>query len=305
MNAVDIRYPVPLETKPTVLEAGYGRHGHRPERFRHDGFWSLQLCGDPATLTIGDIEVPLTEGAIVMRPPYQPLRYEYHADPWRSCFFHFLAHSLAMQPVEIPLIQYGVEGFQELWDSVVDLANLLEDSPLQAEVRAWDVLWRVARLSHQAMPKHTAPPVSPAVQKAMDMIDLSKPGHIDIDQVVAASGVSHTHLNRLFRQELGANISEHIRKRAIERAKKLLHFTNMPLKAVADQIGMSDLQRFNKFIRREFGVSPRAYRAEFYRSRLIAIGDADLGPFAKPAEPLPGSHVLFGNSATSLDGESG
>ncbi|MHC4887055.1 MAG: helix-turn-helix domain-containing protein, partial [Planctomycetota bacterium] len=41
---------------------------------------------------------------------------------------------------------------------------------------------------------------------------------------------------------------------------ELLRQTDLPVKAIAVEVGMADLQRFNKAFRRSTGVSPRAYR---------------------------------------------
>ena len=140
---------------------------------------------------------------------------------------------------------------------VMEASTLQHISLLQAEVRIWDVLWRVARLTkrieqHQAL-------VHPAVQRVVDYIDLSMPGPFDFDDLLAVAGVSHTHLNRLFRAELGMSISEHIRTRRSARVKQLLHFSVMPISVVAELSGVPDLQQFNKFVHKEFGASPRHF----------------------------------------------
>ena len=45
-----------------------------------------------------------------------------------------------------------------------------------------------------------------------------------------------------------------------KRADTLLRESNLPIKAIAEQLGLSDLQHFNKFIRSRTGLPPRAFR---------------------------------------------
>jgi AraC-like DNA-binding protein len=52
-----------------------------------------------------------------------------------------------------------------------------------------------------------------------------------------------------------------IRKQRLQRAYHLLIHSTMPIKVVAAESGLSDLQQFNKQMRREYGKSPRALRA--------------------------------------------
>jgi transcriptional regulator GlxA family with amidase domain len=53
----------------------------------------------------------------------------------------------------------------------------------------------------------------------------------------------------------------YIRRLRTERARHLLVNSTLPVKAVAVQVGLPDLQQFNKVIRRELGRSPREVRA--------------------------------------------
>jgi len=52
-----------------------------------------------------------------------------------------------------------------------------------------------------------------------------------------------------------------VRKCRLERAVHLLLYSDMPVKQVACDVGIPDLQLFNKTIRRTFGLAPRVLRA--------------------------------------------
>jgi transcriptional regulator GlxA family with amidase domain len=67
-------------------------------------------------------------------------------------------------------------------------------------------------------------------------------------------------LVRLFRRHLETTPVAYIRKRRAEHAKHLLIHTTLPMKSIARQIGLTDLQQFNKLLRKTLGRSPRAIR---------------------------------------------
>jgi AraC-like DNA-binding protein len=50
------------------------------------------------------------------------------------------------------------------------------------------------------------------------------------------------------------------RSRRLQRAHHLLQHTTRRVKEIAVEVGLADLQRFNKAIRREYGCAPRALR---------------------------------------------
>jgi transcriptional regulator GlxA family with amidase domain len=62
--------------------------------------------------------------------------------------------------------------------------------------------------------------------------------------------------------ETGGTVVAYVRRRRMARARHLLQESTMPISAIAATVGMPDLQSLNKACRREFGLAPRALRAE-------------------------------------------
>jgi AraC-like DNA-binding protein len=85
---------------------------------------------------------------------------------------------------------------------------------------------------------------------------------IYVDELAVAVGLSHRQLLNLFQRHLHTTITGYVRGRRVERALVLLRTTNVAVKAIAPEVGIDDLQVFNKLIRRAVGVGPRAYRAQ-------------------------------------------
>lgn len=127
--------------------------------------------------------------------------------------------------------------------------------PLRAEVRLWEFLLRLRSVSRRgAEGRHRA------VEETVARIETGLHGHLDVDELAAAAGISRSYLTRLFRRSFGSSCASYIIARRMERARWLLAATDRSIKSVAAEVGMADLQAFNKAVRRAFGRSPRALR---------------------------------------------
>ena len=82
-----------------------------------------------------------------------------------------------------------------------------------------------------------------------------------------ALGVSAAHLNRLARAETGYSVQGLIARRMTETARRDLVFTPTPVQAIAYSLGFSDPAYFNRFFRRQTGVTPGEFR-QVERGRL-------------------------------------
>ncbi len=90
---------------------------------------------------------------------------------------------------------------------------------------------------------------------------------IKVGDILDAVPMSRTLLEQRFRQFIGrAPYAEIIRVR-IERAKRLLADTDMPIEEIAKASGHSSQTQFNHAFRRETGITPNQYREQFRRSR--------------------------------------
>jgi len=92
-------------------------------------------------------------------------------------------------------------------------------------------------------------------------------GHqaISVEQVAKATGVSRRTLERRFRQSVGHSIVEEIANCRMNRAKRLLEETEMPVKVVAYLSGFPSAERMRvAFVRRE-QIPPARYRRLAYQ----------------------------------------
>jgi transcriptional regulator GlxA family with amidase domain len=93
-------------------------------------------------------------------------------------------------------------------------------------------------------------------------------GHqpLSVEQIAHASGVTRRTLERRFQQTLGHSIVDEIIDCRMNRAKRLLQETAMPIKYVAYLSGFPSAERMRvAFVERE-NVSPAAYREKIVKT---------------------------------------
>lgn len=110
-------------------------------------------------------------------------------------------------------------------------------------------------------------PFSPAwngsrttVERAVRLI---KTGALDEEKVGALAarlGVGPRHLSRLFLKHLGASPTQVARTARVQRAKRLLDETSLPMAEIAHQSGFQSLRRFNAVFAEIYNRPPTAIR---------------------------------------------
>ncbi|MCL6633646.1 MAG: AraC family transcriptional regulator [Alicyclobacillus herbarius] len=107
-----------------------------------------------------------------------------------------------------------------------------------------------------------APPVSNRiVRQAVRFIkdNLSQP--LRMDEVASYLHVSQRHLTRLFASELGMNYASYVQRERIQYAQKLLLYTDLSIKSIAEEAGFSSVHYFTRVFKKEVGEPPGRYRA--------------------------------------------
>jgi AraC family transcriptional regulator of adaptative response / DNA-3-methyladenine glycosylase II len=81
-----------------------------------------------------------------------------------------------------------------------------------------------------------------------------------VDRLAARVGVGARHLTRLFARHLGASPIQVARTARVQRAKRLLDGTDLPMTEVALQAGFRSLRRFNAVFAETYRASPSEIR---------------------------------------------
>lgn len=80
------------------------------------------------------------------------------------------------------------------------------------------------------------------------------------EKLAADCGMSLSHLRLQFRLAAGVPLHTYVMQRRIAAARSMLVETDLPLKAIADQLGYNDVHFFTRQFRQFAGTTPGAYR---------------------------------------------
>ena len=102
------------------------------------------------------------------------------------------------------------------------------------------------------------------LRKAIGMIDhhlaVEEEGRVELRVIAKEVGMSYFHFSRAFKLSMGMNPTNYIAERRIERAKKLMQETELPISEIALRSGFSSQSHFTTSFRRLAGITPRSFR---------------------------------------------
>ena len=75
--------------------------------------------------------------------------------------------------------------------------------------------------------------------------------------------ISQTYLSRVIRQVSGKTVNNYIAEALYTDARRLLVFTDLTVKEIAEQLGFSDQSSFGKFFKKKSETSPANFRDEY------------------------------------------
>gem|GEM_PF-545362 len=118
-------------------------------------------------------------------------------------------------------------------------------------------------------------------------------GHqaISVKQLAEGVGVTQRTLERRFRRYIGHSVVEEIIACRVNRAKRLLEETDMPVKAIAYLAGFPSEQRMRVAFAQREGVTPRKLRRRSRGGHAEAGRQNDQGPFETPPRCRDTGHI--------------
>lgn len=82
----------------------------------------------------------------------------------------------------------------------------------------------------------------------------------EVGAYAALLHISAGHLSEVVKAQSGRSAIKHIHERLVLEARRLLFYTPQSLKEIAFDLGFADASYFNRFFKRETGVTPAEYR---------------------------------------------
>ena len=107
---------------------------------------------------------------------------------------------------------------------------------------------------------------------------------IPVKQLARSVKLSESHLQHLIKQELGCSITRYLQEVVLQKAALLLTTTELTVRQIRMQCGISDASNFSHYFKERFGVSPVAFR----RQQITSAGSNRPQDSPKKAESTNG-----------------
>lgn len=105
-----------------------------------------------------------------------------------------------------------------------------------------------------------AGPVDRRLRRAIEFMHDNFGREIALEEIAAAAYLSEYHFARFFKQISGVTPHVYLANLRLERARKLLAETALPISEIASMVGYQSQSHFTKMFKSVTGVTPRAYR---------------------------------------------
>ena len=124
-------------------------------------------------------------------------------------------------------------------------------------------------------------PFSPAwngtkstVERALKLIEAGALDSGGVEEMAARLGIGARHLARLFKRHVGSSPLQTANTVRLQRAKRLLNDTDLPVAEIAVHAGFKSLRRFNAAFLDLYARPPSALRRRTRRGREMAVEGA-------------------------------
>ncbi|MBI1383894.1 MAG: helix-turn-helix domain-containing protein [Rhizobiales bacterium] len=121
---------------------------------------------------------------------------------------------------------------------------------------------------------------NPRLLSIIELMEANVSEPLSLAEISDVTGISRRHVERLFRQFLGRSPARYYLDVRLERARRLLRHSNLPIVEVAIAAGFVSASHFSKRYRERYDVTPQADRREFEPDRAFS------GEFSASADEM-------------------
>ena len=230
-----------------------------------DLFQILIIEKGAAEIQLEDDQVSIDEPVIVTLPPEN--RHGFH--------FHTCIRGVILS-IALPIIQQDIDlvssnasilllgDKEEATKQILTIATLLIEEQQQPTDQQSVSLQLIHTLFAMIKRVDTALTLSEELPDTLKqfshLIETSLDNRLDIDDYASQCGVSTSTLNRLSKKHFGKSALQTINQRLAVEIKRRLAFTQRSIALISDELGFSDPGYFTRFVKRELGETPMAFR---------------------------------------------
>ena len=99
------------------------------------------------------------------------------------------------------------------------------------------------------------------LEKILSFIEANLAHELSLDDTGKRFFVSRSTISNTFRKEMGISFYRYVTQRRLVAAKNFI-LENIPLEAIANQVGFSDYSSFYRAFKGEYGISPRQFKEQ-------------------------------------------
>lgn len=147
---------------------------------------------------------------------------------------------------------YYIDAISSKYSRIIEEANEVPN----------EMMWQMTRDYCAYVRRYSLKEYSPAVQKVMNYVNLNMAEPLMLKSLAAMCFISPSYLSALFKQETGSTLIDYINTQRVNRAAQLLVQNNHTIAAVAEEVGILDVNYFTKIFKKTLGVTPTRYRRE-------------------------------------------
>ena len=100
------------------------------------------------------------------------------------------------------------------------------------------------------------------IYKAVNYIKRNFSGRLTLEDVARHVGFSPAYFSKVFKDEMGMTFNKYLGSLRVERSKKLLLFSALPMDGICAAVGFEDQSYFTKVFRRYTGITPGKFRKQ-------------------------------------------
>lgn len=156
------------------------------------------------------------------------------------------------------LTQMAREIAREIADEQIGRAAMLETLVRQLAIHLLRHHFTVRKSDQIELSR--AGPVDRRLRRAIEFMHDNFGRELSLEEVAASAYLSEYHFARLFKQITGVTPHVYLANLRLERARKLLADTALPISEIAAAVGYQSQSHFGKMFKSVTGVTPRVYR---------------------------------------------
>ena len=160
---------------------------------------------------------------------------------------------------ENPVVKTGFD--ESILHAYLSLLERMRLEPVGFEqLIAADTMEILAAVLGAARGRQSGSRTNAIIRQAKSLLEEDLNGAVSIDDLVEQLDVSVTHFYRLFKEHTGLSPYQYHLQLRINRAKEMLHGTNMTVKEIAAELHFESEFHFSKIFKRKTDFSPTAWR---------------------------------------------